>query len=480
MRLASLITFLRFHPRRNQHIQGHVYLLLPCLDRCCCRQFTNDHLDLITRLFGKVDLGAVKLGLEVVDVCTEKDEGNCEDANEDGRSLALGGGALNDDTILADNLDTLDVVACVLVGVKEVRVIKLGLALSCLGVDLLPSLLDLIGILIVIVVVLVLLLVLLGGNTVHVNEGLGGVGKGVATGHLVVELSVAGTLTVLVVGEVGAELISEDTEEDLAALVGAVGANEVLNLLLELTAVGVVVVIVVVLVVVVGVLVNVPLSALHGLLDLDLLVLVPVITIVLLVRVLFDTVLHAGIHEAVVLAVLLVVGVLAVAGVLSVDLAVLELVLPVVLEEDVHVDDVITVARVAAAGILVGAGLGGTKAEADEALGLDEGIILAVGLLVPLVDVVAALELDGVVGNPAEVNLLILVLVLVVVVVVLVVVKTTGLGEDALSKLGAGLDGTGGDVLARRGGGSHGDGGDKSGKSELHFCSCPSQYIIES
>ena len=368
-------------------------------------------------LLGKVDLGAIELGLEVVNVSAEEDEGYGEDANEDGGGLSLGGGSLNDDAILSHNLDALDVVAGVLVGVTDVLVVELGLALTGVGVNRLPGLLDLIGVIVVVLVVLVLLLVLLGGDALHVHEGLGGIGELVAAGHLIVEV-------VVILNEVGAELIGEDTHEDLAALIGAVGPHEVLDLLLgllELTAVAVVAV--VVLPVVVGVLVEVDLAALEHLLDLGLLIAIVLLVLVLgLVGVLVDAVVHAGVNKAVVLAVLLVVGVLAVAGGLGVDLAVLELVLSVGLEEGVHVDDVVTVGAVAAAGVLVGARGGGAEAEADEALGLDEGLVLSVGLLVPLGDVVASLELDGVVGDPGELDLLVLVLVL------LLLVELTGLG----------------------------------------------------
>lgn len=123
-------------------------------------------------LLGKVDLGAVELGLEVVNVSAEEDEGYGEDANENGGGLALGGRSLDDDAILSHNLDALDVVAGVLVGVC-VLVVELGLALAGGRVDCLPGLLDLIGILVVVLVVLVLLLVLFGGNALHVNKGLG-------------------------------------------------------------------------------------------------------------------------------------------------------------------------------------------------------------------------------------------------------------------------------------------------------------------
>lgn len=417
-------------------------------------------------LLGKVDLGAIELGLEVVNVSAEKDEGYGEDANEDGGGLALGGGSLNDDAVLSHNLDALDVVACVLVGVTDVLVVELGLALSGVGVNHLPGLLDLISVPVVVAVVLILLLVLLGGDAIHVHEGLRGVGELVAAGHLVVEVGV-------VLNKVGAELIGEDTHEDLAALVGAVGAHEVLDLLLcllELSLVAIVAVVaIVVLPVVVGVLVEVDLAALEHLLDLDLLIAIVLLVLVLgLVGVLVDAVVHASVNIAVISAVLLVVGVLTVAGGLGVDLAVLELVLPVGLEEGVHVDDVVAVVAAAAAGVLVGARGGGAEAEADEALGLDEGLVLSIGLLVPLGDVVASLELDGVVGDPGELHLLVLVL-------LLLLVELTGLGEDAVAELGVGLDGAGGNVLAGNGdllGRGNGEGGRESGESELHLLYC--------
>ena len=420
-----------------------------------CISFPEIEIRNAANLLGKVDLGAVELGLEVVNVSAEEDEGYGEDANENGGGLALGGGSLDDDSILSHNLDALDVVAGVLVGV--VLVAEPGLALAGGRVDSLPGLLDLIGILVVVLVVLVLLLVLLGGNALHVNKGLGRVGKLVAAGHLVVEF-------VVVLNKVGAVLIGEDTHVDLAALVGAVGTHEVLGLLLGLLELTALVVVLVVLVVVVGVLVELDLGAREHIFDLGLFVVVLLVLVLVvgLVGVLLDAVVHAGVHEAVVLAVLLIVGILAAALGIRVVLAVLELVLPVGAEEGVHVDDVVTVGAVAAAGVLVGARAGGAEAEANEALGLDLGLVLVVGILVPLGDVVAALELDGVVGDPGVLDFLVLV----------VLVELTSLGEDAHAELGFGLDGAGGDVLAGDGdllGRSNGKGGRDGGESELHL-----------
>ena len=138
-----------------------------------CIWFPEIEIRNAVNLLGKVDLGAVELGLEVVNVSAEEDEGYGEDANENGGGLALGGGSLDDDAILSHNLDALDVVAGVLVGGSDVLVVEPGLALAGGRVDSLPGLLDLIGILVVVLVVLVLLLVLFGGNALHVNKGLG-------------------------------------------------------------------------------------------------------------------------------------------------------------------------------------------------------------------------------------------------------------------------------------------------------------------
>lgn len=280
-----------------------------------------------------------------------------------------------------------------------------------------------------------------------------------AAGHLVVEF-------VVVLNKVGAELIGEDTHVDLAALVGAVGTHEVLGLLLGLIELTALVVVLVVLVVVVGVLVELDLGAREHIFDLGLFVVILVLVLVVgLVGVLLDAVVHVVVHEAVVLAVLLVVGILAAAIGIRVVLAELELVLPVGCEEGVHVDDVVTVGAVAAAGVLIGARAGGAEAEANEALGLDLGLVLAVGILVPLGDVVAALELDGVVGDPGELDFLVLV-------VLVLLFELTSLGEDAHAELGVGLDGAGGDVLAGDGdllGRSNGKGGRDGGESELHL-----------
>ena len=182
----------------------------------------------------KVDLGTVKLGLEVVRVSSEENERAGEESDEDTGGGVLGSRAGDDGAVLAHDLDALHEVAAVVVWVLDVESV---LALSGRLVELLARLLDLILVGLIVVVVLVGVLRLLARHALGSDHGGVGVREGLAVG----EGHVGAGSTVLI-GELGAGVVRENSEVDGASGLGAVGTKEVLDLfLLELTAVVVVV-----------------------------------------------------------------------------------------------------------------------------------------------------------------------------------------------------------------------------------------------
>mmetsp|Transcript_16879 Transcript_16879/g.46639 ORF Transcript_16879/g.46639 Transcript_16879/m.46639 type:complete len:431 (+) Transcript_16879:269-1561(+) len=406
-------------------------------------------------LLREVDAGTIQLGSEEEHVGGEEDEGDDEDADEDGGGLVGVGLCLGDESVLEVGGDSGDVVACVVVGlVDDTSGSEWRLALSGTLVEAFAHLDDKVLVLVVVsVVVLVDVLWLHAVEAVHGDEAGAGEWE-VVSGELAV-----GVGSSVSIGEDGALVVGEHTKVDGTSVLCAVWSDEVLDLLflVELTVV-----------VVVVIFLELGLLALDVLAHLELLLLL--LFVVLVWVVLGADVLDAVGDEAVVLAdvavevIALAIIVLAVAlvvgGVLAQLLVVLLHALEVGLEEAVHVDDVVSVSGVASSGVLDGAGVRWAQAEADEALALDANILLAVGLLVPLVDVEAALELDGEVSDPGEVDLL-----------VVGVLETTGLAHEGLSDLGFGLEGVDLDWL-HWGGGSGGgrDGHGEDGKEELHLC----------
>mmetsp|Transcript_29492 Transcript_29492/g.53496 ORF Transcript_29492/g.53496 Transcript_29492/m.53496 type:complete len:472 (-) Transcript_29492:79-1494(-) len=407
----------------------------------------------------KVDLGTVELGLEVVRIPAEKNEGGSKKPNEDGGSGVLGSRSTDDDSVLAHDLDALHEVAPVVVGVLNVKSV---LALAGGLVKLLAALLDLVRILLAVVAVVVVLIGrFLAGHALGSDHGGIGVRKALAR-H---ERIVGGTAAVII-GELGAGLLGEDAQVNAGSGVGAVSANVVRDLLLVLLEPTLLAVFVVL---------HLELAALGHLAEFHLLLL---FLFVVVVGVVVDAVLHALGHVAVVLADLLVeaiVGVLPVADAVTVLLLVLAGVLLVLLdglevslEVGIHVDDIVSVSGVASPGTLHGARVRGTKAEPDQTLGGNAHVLLVVGLVIPGLGVVASLELEGHVGDPGVIDL-----------VVVGVFETTGGGHELSAHLGGGADGGfGGDVVlldlpAHLLGGGEAEGGGEDGKSKLHggyFC----------
>mmetsp|Transcript_1774 Transcript_1774/g.3938 ORF Transcript_1774/g.3938 Transcript_1774/m.3938 type:complete len:375 (+) Transcript_1774:916-2040(+) len=319
----------------------------------------------------------------------------------------------------------------------------------------------------VVVVVVVGVLRFLAGHALGPDHGGVGVREGLAVGQ-----GREGLASAVLVGELGAGLLREESEVDVPSVLGTVGADEVFDLLLLLQPSVVIVL-------------ELVIAALGHFLEFPFLLL---FLLVVVVGVAVDAVLHALAHVAVVFADFLVeviTLVLAVADTVAVFLLVLAGVFLILLnglevrrEVIVHADDVVSVSLAAPSGTLHGASVRGTQTESHETLGGNAHVLIAIGLLVPLLGVVTSLEFEGHVGDPGVVDLL-------------VVVEATGLGHDLLSDLGGGRygglgDGVGGqfagsdlrlDLFAGAGGGEA-DGGREDGERELHGFSVLIFYCV--
>ena len=350
---------------------------------------------------------------------------------------------------MTNNANALHVVASIVVDLVDHTGGQVGFALSCTHVELFAGFNDLVfiflvvAIVVVVIVILVVVVVVFSFHTAHalfVDNGFRRVGKG--------EPGKAFEGDAFRKGSAG--VIGKETQMNGSSLVGAVGSNKVLDFFF-LVKTTVVVVVVVILVVV-----NVELLALHVLFNVEL------FNFVFLVGVLVDALFHSRIDEAVVLA---VVAVKVIILILVVAVAhVVELVFTLVLQvralgfepgfhEGVHVDNVVTVSAGAASRLGGRARLCGAQTEADETLGLDFDVFFTVGFVVPLLDVMAALELDGVSRDPigAFFKLFFLSVVL---------FELTSLGHQVLTKNAVGVD--------FRHGRSHGEQG-REGEKELHL-----------
>jgi hypothetical protein len=402
-------------------------------------------------LLRKIHPGTVQLRLEVIHISSNKHKRAREQSNKDRCRSIQTSRTTDNSTILAHNLDSLHEVTCVVVGVLDVRVREVGLALSRVGIKLLAHLLDLVGICLIIGIVLVLAVLVdflgfLARQALGSNQGGVGVRKSRAS-----EGSVGGGACISI-GELGACLFGEKTKVDATTVLRAVGTKVVGSLgVLELTTVVVVL--------------DLELSALSHLTHFLFLILVSVVVvaIVLLIGVLVNAVFHTLAHVAIILAVFrveVIALVLAIAGTVTVVLLVLAIVflilldsLEVCLKIVFHTNDVVSISSTASGGILHGARRAGTEAEAHKTLSADLDVLVAVGLTVPSLGVVASLELEAHVGNPGVGNLFIGIL------------EATGFREDVLANSGGGGDGGfGGDLR----GGREAEGGGEDGGGELH------------
>jgi hypothetical protein len=214
-------------------------------------------------------------------------------------------------------------------------------------------------------------------------------------------------LATIFVSKDGALVIGEKTKVDASAVVRAVRSHEVLDLFS----------VVVVVVIVVAILVlNLGFSTLHpvGKVKGFLLSLIVVVRILVDARVRVESFDSAEVvpeahilvkTTSAVVVVLLAIAVSLVLVVLAHPLVVFLLGRKVSIEEDIHVENVFAVSTGAPTGVFRGARVGRAKTEANKTLGLDANILFAIGFFVPLGNLVASLELDGVVGDPSIVNL---------------------------------------------------------------------------
>jgi len=144
----------------------------------------------------------------------------------------------------------------------------------------------------------------------------------------------------------------------------------------------------------------------------------------------------AHLLTVVIIAIIVVAGTLVIHGVFAVVFSILLDRFKVGIEVGVHVDDVVAIPLLAAVGTLGRAGVGGAEAEADEGQVGHADVVFAVGILVPLGEVVTSLEFEGVVGDPGVVDFTILSLE--------DTIDAAGAGEDLLSEGGVGGDVGGG------------------------------------
>jgi hypothetical protein len=170
---------------------------------------------------------------------------------------------------------------------------------------------------------------------------------------------------------------------------------------------------------------------------------------------------HTGVDNTLVQALVLVPVVITVSFTVTVVLGVLATLLlgslalgfVVGLQEGAHVNNVVSIAIVAASSISSRACVSGAKAETDKTLLEKTDIFLAIGFLVPLHEVVAPLELDGVVGDPLVGHHVFF-------------LGTTSLGHEVASNLRVDFHGISSTDF--RFGGDCSKGREKDGKSKLH------------
>lgn len=238
----------------------------------------------------QIDLGPSQLGSQVVHVSGQEDSDGEEQTDKNSGRLGLAGGRRSDDTVLANDLDTLNVRAGRLVGVVDAH---LGLALACHLVDVLAVFVDLV--------------VSTAAHALEIDDGLLGVRQFDAVVHRLEHVQ-------SFVSKDRAGVVQKDTKVDLSSLFRTVGTNVVRN----------VVVVVVVATVVVVVQLAVSVVHLHLLAG------------------------HVG-RNVNVVVVVLSIGKIALAIVLAVHVRSLHLA-EVGVEVGFHVDDVVTVVAVASAG----------------------------------------------------------------------------------------------------------------------------------
>ncbi len=285
----------------------------------------------------KVDSCTSKLRSEVVNVSGQEKGSGEEKSSGDGGSGGLSRSGGSDDTIVSDDLDSFDVSARRFVGVVDVH---LGFALSGDSVKGVAQFVD--------------FAISSAALATNVDNGR----LGVRQGHAVVKhLEDIST----VFGSDGACIVAENTKADFSSLFGAVRSNIVRDILVVVVVVATVVVVVVQLSeftrTLAFIIAHLQLSA--G----DVIIEVDVVTREVTATVVHVLVLHLG---------------------------------QVSSNVSFHVDKVVSVVGVASLSRGGSAGVRWAHAVSDKALGQDLDVILVLDIVVPLLNVVAALELGTV------------------------------------------------------------------------------------
>ena len=204
---------------------------------------------------------------------------------------------------------------------------------------------------------------------------------------------------------------------DLTTLVSAVGSDVVVGVLV-IVCVGIIIVVVVVVCKFAAA--HIELSAIDVVHDVEI------------VRK-FSVVIVVAVFSSVALKTLLnAVTIVATRSLASVDILIAHVLSSIVgsdcevgVDERVHIDDVVPIVRCAASGIGI-AIVGRAKAETNKTFGHDADIFFIIGVGIPLLNMVASLELEGIVlkevGVLSVVSIIVVVVVVVVVVIVVVIV----------------------------------------------------------
>jgi hypothetical protein len=360
----------------------------------------------------EVDPGTAELGSQVVYVSGKQDGNGKEYSDADSSGLGLPRGGCSDDTIFTNNLDAFNVRARALVGVVNVHA---SLALSSNGVNVVAQIVQL-GVSIIV-----------GSSAPQTDlrdHGSVTERKGEPHGE------VKGILSIL--GERSAGVVSEHTEVDLSTLISAVGSEVVVSVI------GVIVggiLIVPVIVPVVGLVQTTSTT------QIDLYALSVIRVIEELTRqgklAVSVACIHSHIcvtlgHALFVGCVVVIIACLGASVLSSVTVGIVSDGRQIRSNKGVHVNNVVSVLASAAGGVGI-AIADRAQTEANEALGLDAHIIFLINFRVPLLDVVASLELDGVSSEKTEVHVVVVVFLFLFVVFVLV--HTTSLAQQMASHI---------------------------------------------
>lgn len=291
----------------------------------------------------KVDSCTSKLCSEVVNVSGQENGGSEEKSSGDGGSGGLSCGGGSDDTIVSDDLDSFDVRAGRLVRVVDLH---LGFALSGGSVKSFAHFVD--------------FAVSSAAQASNVDNG----GLGVGQRHTVVDhLEDFFTLVSLD----GACVVTENTKADFSSLVGTVRSDVVLGFLVVVVVVAVSVVVLEFTRTLAFFIVHLQCTASDQIVE---------------VHVVASKITAAVVH-------VLVLHLLHVSSDVS-----------------LHVNKVVSVVGVASLGVSRSTRVGRAHAVSDKALGHDLDVVFTFGVVVPLLDVVASLELNTVSGNVAGVDVI--------------------------------------------------------------------------